>query len=413
MCINEIVFMLKLPVYLDNNATTPMDPRVLEAMLPYFTEHFGNAASRNHPFGWEAEEAVDYAREQVAKLIGSDPKEIIFTSGATEGDNLAIKGVYEMYAMKGNHIITCVTEHKAVLDTCKHIEKTGGEVTYLSVAVDGLIDLKELEAAIKPTTVLIAIMYANNEVGVIQPVKEISNIARKHGVLFFTDATQAVGKIPVDVNTDGIDLMAFSGHKMYGPKGVGALYVRRKNPRVKVTSQMDGGGHERGMRSGTLNVPGIVGFGKACEICRLDMDQDTKRISILRDKLETELLKLEEAYVNGSREHRLPHVSNISFKYVEGEGLMMGFNKNIAVSSGSACTSASLEPSYVLKALGLGDDLAHSSLRFGLSRFTTEEQIDYTIEQISETVLKLREMSPLWEMFKDGMDLNKIEWAAH
>ncbi len=405
--------MLKLPVYLDNNATTPMDPRVLEAMLPYFTEHFGNAASRNHPFGWEAEEAVDYAREQVAKLIGADPKEIIFTSGATEGDNLAIKGVYEMYASKGNHIITCVTEHKAVLDTCKHIEKTGGEVTYLHVGSDGLIDLKQLEAAIKPTTVLIAIMYANNEVGVIQPVREISAIARKHGVLFFTDGTQAVGKIPVDVNKDGIDLMAFSGHKMYGPKGVGALYVRRKNPRVKVTSQMDGGGHERGMRSGTLNVPGIVGFGKACELCRLDMEEDTKRISHLRDKLETSLLKLEEAYVNGSTEHRLPHVSNISFKYVEGEGLMMGFNKNIAVSSGSACTSASLEPSYVLKALGLGDDLAHSSLRFGLSRFTTEEQIDYTIEQISETVLKLREMSPLWEMFKEGMDLDKIEWAAH
>ena len=405
--------MLKLPVYLDNNATTPMDPRVLEAMIPYFTEHFGNAASRNHPFGWEAEEAVDYAREQVAKLIGADPKEIIFTSGATEGDNLGIKGVFEMYASKGNHIITATTEHKAVLDTCKHIEKLGGEVTYLQVKADGLIDLKELEAAIKPTTILISIMYANNEIGVIQPVKEISSIARKHGVLFFTDSTQAVGKIPVDVNKDGIDIMAFTAHKMYGPKGVGALYVRRKNPRVKVTAQMDGGGHERGMRSGTLNVPGIVGFGKACEICRLDMEEDTKRITLLRDKLETNLLKLEEAYVNGSREHRLPHVSNISFKYVEGEGLMMGFNKNIALSSGSACTSASLEPSYVLKALGLGDDLAHSSLRFGLSRFTTEEQIDYTVEQISNTVIKLREMSPLWEMFKEGVDINSIEWAAH
>ena len=405
--------MLKLPVYLDNNATTPMDPRVLEAMIPYFTEHFGNAASRNHPFGWEAEEAVDYAREQVAKLIGADPKEIIFTSGATEGDNLGIKGVFEMYASKGNHIITATTEHKAVLDTCKHIEKLGGEVTYLQVKADGLIDLKELEAAIKPTTILISIMYANNEIGVIQTVKEISSIARKHGVLFFTDSTQAVGKIPVDVNKDGIDIMAFTAHKMYGPKGVGALYVRRKNPRVKVTAQMDGGGHERGMRSGTLNVPGIVGFGKACEICRLDMEEDTKRITLLRDKLETNLLKLEEAYVNGSREHRLPHVSNISFKYVEGEGLMMGFNKNIALSSGSACTSASLEPSYVLKALGLGDDLAHSSLRFGLSRFTTEEQIDYTVEQISNTVIKLREMSPLWEMFKEGVDINSIEWAAH
>lgn len=405
--------MLKLPIYLDNNATTPMDPRVLEAMTPYFLQHFGNAASRNHSFGWEAEEAVDYAREQVAKLIGADPKEIIFTSGATEADNLAIKGVYEMYASKGNHIITAVTEHKAVLDTCKHIEKLGGEVTYLPVNAEGLIDLKELEAAMKPTTILVAIMYANNEVGTVQPIKEISAIARKHGALVFTDATQAVGKIPVDVNKDGIDLAAFTGHKMYGPKGVGALYVRRKNPRVKVTAQMDGGGHERGMRSGTLNVPGIVGFGKACELCMLDMEADTKRIVKLRDKLEAALLQLEEAYVNGSREHRLPHVANISFKHVEGEGLMMGFNKNIALSSGSACTSASLEPSYVLKALGLGDDLAHSSLRFGLSRFTTEEEIDYTVKAISETVIKLREMSPLWEMYKEGIDLNTIEWAHH
>ncbi|MBK7305936.1 MAG: IscS subfamily cysteine desulfurase [Chitinophagaceae bacterium] len=404
---------MKLPIYLDNNATTPMDPRVLEAMTPFFLEHYGNAASRNHPFGWEAEEAVDYAREQVAKLIGADPKEIIFTSGATEGDNLGIKGIYEMYASKGNHIITATTEHKAVLDTCKHIEKSGGEVTYLQVQPDGLIDLKELEAAIKPTTILIAIMYANNEIGVVMPIKEISAIARKHGVLLFTDGTQAVGKIPVDVNKDGIDLMAFTAHKMYGPKGVGALYVRRKNPRVKVTAQIDGGGHERGMRSGTLNVPGIVGFGKACEICMLDMEEDTKRISKMRDHLETELLKLEEAYVNGSREHRLPHVANISFKHVEGEGLLMGFNKNIALSSGSACTSASLEPSYVLKALGLGDDLAHSSLRFGLGRFTTDEQIEYTIKAISETVLKLREMSPLWEMYKEGIDLSTIEWAAH
>ncbi len=405
--------MLKLPVYLDNNATTPMDPRVLETMIPYFTEHFGNAASRNHPFGWEAEEAVDYAREQVAKLIGADPKEIIFTSGATEGDNLGIKGVYEMYASKGNHIITCTTEHKAVLDTCKHIEKLGGEVTYLEVQEDGLINLKELEAAIKPTTILISIMYANNEIGVVQPVKEISTIAKKHGVLFFTDATQAVGKIPLDVIKDGIDIMAFTGHKMYGPKGIGALYVRRKNPRVKVTAQMDGGGHERGMRSGTLNVPGIVGFGKACEICLLDMEKDTAHVLALRNKLESALLQIEESYLNGNKEHRLPHVSNISFKYVEGEGLLMGFNKNIALSSGSACTSASLEPSYVLKALGLGDDLAHSSLRFGLSRFTTEEQIDYTIEQITNTVNKLREMSPLWEMFKEGVDINAIEWAHH
>jgi cysteine desulfurase len=405
--------MLKLPIYLDHNATTPCDPRVVDAMLPYFTNHFGNSASRNHPFGWQAEEAVDYAREQVAKLIGADPKEIIFTSGATEGDNLAIKGVFDMYSSKGNHIITATTEHKAVLDTCKHIEKTGGEVTYLEVNAEGLINLEELEAAIKPTTILIAIMYANNEIGTIQPVKEISKIAKKRGVLFFTDGTQAVGKIPVDVNKDGIDLMAFSAHKMYGPKGIGALYVRRKNPRVKVTAQMDGGGHERGMRSGTLNVAGIVGFGKACEIAMQELHSETERVSKLRDKLENALLSLEEAYVNGSREHRLPHVSNISFKYVEGEGLMMGFNKDIAVSSGSACTSASLEPSYVLKALGLGDDLAHSSLRFGLGRFTTEEQIDYTIEQVSKTVNKLREMSPLWEMYKEGVDLNKIEWAHH
>lgn len=405
--------MVQLPVYLDNNATTPMDPRVLEAMLPFFIENFGNAASRNHPFGWKAEEAVDYAREQIAQLIGADPKEIIFTSGATEADNLAIKGIFEMYASKGNHIITCVTEHKAVLDTCKHIERLGGEVTYLSVNHEGLIDLKELEAAIRPTTILIAIMYANNEVGVIQPIRAISELARKNGILFFSDAVQAVGKIPVNVQQDGIDLMAFTAHKMYGPKGIGALYVRRKNPRVKVTAQMDGGGHERGMRSGTLNVPGIVGFGKACELARLEMDQDAARLSQLRDKLETALLNIEESYVNGSRAHRLPHVSNISFKYVEGEGLMMGFNKNIALSSGSACTSASLEPSYVLKALGLGDDLAHSSLRFGLGRFTTEEQIDYTIKAVTDTVLKLREMSPLWEMFKDGIDMDKIEWAHH
>lgn len=405
--------MLNFPIYLDHNATTPCDPRVVEAMIPFFTSHFGNAASRNHPFGWEAEGAVEDAREQVAKLVGADPKEIIFTSGATEGDNLAIKGVFEMYASKGNHIITCNIEHKAVLDTCKHIEKEGGEVTYLKVQPNGLIDLAELEAAIKPTTILIAIMYANNEIGTINPVKEISAIARKHGILFFTDAVQAVGKIPVDVNKDGIDLMTFTAHKMYGPKGVGALYVRRKNPRVKVTAQIDGGGHERGMRSGTLNVPGIVGFGKACEICRLEMAEESARISKLRDKLQDALLKIEESYLNGDKEHKLPHVTNISFKYVEGEGLMMGFNKNIAVSSGSACTSASLEPSYVLKALGLGDDLAHSSLRFGLGRYTTEDQIDYTIEQVTNTVNKLREMSPLWEMYKEGIDLNTIEWAHH
>jgi cysteine desulfurase len=390
-----------------------MDPRVLEAMIPYFTENFGNAASRNHSFGWHAEEAVDYAREQIAQLIGADPKEIIFTSGATEGNNLGIKGVYEMYASKGNHIITCTTEHKAVLDTCKHLEKLGAEVTYLEVQPDGLIDLKALEAAMRPTTILVAIMYANNEIGVIQPVKEISAIAKKHGALYFSDAVQAVGKIPVDVIADGIDIMSFTAHKMYGPKGVGALYVRRKNPRVKVTAQIDGGGHERGMRSGTLNVPGIVGFGKAAEIARLDMAGDTERISKLRDKLENALKVIDETYVNGNPAHRLPHVSNISFKYVEGEGLMMGFNKDIALSSGSACTSASLEPSYVLKALGLGDDLAHSSLRFGLGRYTTEEQIDYTIKAVTDTVLKLREMSPLWEMYKEGIDIDAIQWAHH
>ncbi len=404
--------MLTLPIYLDNNATTPLDPRVLEAMIPYFTQKFGNAASRNHAFGWHAEEAVDYAREQIASLINCSPKEIIFTSGATESDNLAIKGVFEMYASKGNHIITATTEHKAVLDTCKHIEKLGGKVTYLPVNAEGLIDLKQLEEAITDKTILISIMYANNEVGVIQPIREISKIAKKHGVLFFTDATQAVGKIPVDVEADGIDLMAFSAHKMYGPKGVGALYVRRKNPRVKVTAQMDGGGHERGMRSGTLNVPGIVGLGKAAELAKQDMEKDTARISAMRDRLERELLTIEESYVNGSREHRLPHVSNISFKYVEGEGLMMGV-KDLAVSSGSACTSASLEPSYVLKALGLSDDLAHSSLRFGLSRFTTDEEIDFAIDHVKEAVSKLREMSPLWEMFKEGIDLNSIEWAEH
>ncbi len=405
--------MLQLPIYLDHNATTACDPRVVDAMIPYFTQNFGNAASRNHPFGWQAEEAVDYAREQVAKLIGADPKEIIFTSGATEADNLAIKGIYEMYAQKGNHIITCNIEHKAVLDTCKHLEKSGAEVTYLKVKENGLIDLQELEAAMRPTTILVAIMYANNEIGTVMPMKEISQIARKHGALVFSDATQAVGKIPVDVNRDGIDLLAMTAHKMYGPKGVGALYVRRKGPRVKVTAQMDGGGHERGMRSGTLNVPGIVGFGKACELCLNEMEKDAAHTSGLRDKLETALLQLDEAYVNGDKEHRLPHVSNISFKYVEGEGLLMGFNKNIALSSGSACTSASLEPSYVLKALGLGDDLAHSSLRFGLGRYTTEEQIDYTIDKVSTTVTKLREMSPLWEMFKEGIDMNSIEWAAH
>lgn len=389
-----------------------MDPRVLEAMLPYFNERFGNAASRNHSFGWTAEEAVDYAREQVAALINCSAKEIIFTSGATESDNLAIKGVYEMYGAKGNHIITATTEHKAILDACKIAQKKGAEVTYLNPGRDGLIDLNELEAAITDKTILISIMYGNNEIGVIQDIPAISAIAKKHGVLFHTDATQAVGKIPVDVVADGIDLMSFSAHKMYGPKGVGALYVRRKNPRVKVTSQMDGGGHERGMRSGTLNVPGIVGLGKACEIAKNEMVDEAIRLSAMRDKLEKELLTIEEAYVNGSIERRLPHVTNISFKFVEGEGLMMGV-KDIAVSSGSACTSASLEPSYVLKALGLDDELAHSSLRFGLGRFTTDEEIEYTIGHVKTAVDKLREMSPLWEMFKEGIDLKSVAWQEH
>jgi cysteine desulfurase len=403
--------MLKLPVYLDYNATTPCDQRVVEAMLPYFSETFGNASSRNHSFGWAAEAAVDLAREQVAALIGADPKEIIFTSGATEADNLAMKGVFEMYADKGNHIITTEIEHKAVLDTCKHLEKLGASITYLKVNNEGFPDLKELEAAITPKTILVSIMYANNEIGVINPIKEISAIAKKHGVLMMSDISQAAGKVPVDVNRDGIDLAAFSAHKLYGAKGVGALYVRRKSPRVKVTAQMDGGGHERGMRSGTLNVPGIVAFGKACELCLQEMEAEGQRLAVLRDKLENALLLLEETFVNGSRTNRLPHTTNISFRYVEGEALMMGFNKNLALSSGSACTSASPEPSYVLKGLGLSDDLAHSSIRFALGRFTTEEEIDYAVQTVTETVNKLREISPLWEMFKEGADMSSIEWS--
>ena len=403
---------MKLPIYLDNNATTPVDPRVFEAMTPYFLEYYGNAASKSHAFGWKAEEAVDYAREQIAALIGANEKEIIFTSGATESNNLALKGVFEMYAAKGNHIITVSTEHKAILDTCKHLEKLGAEITYLPVGSDGMLQVSQVKEAIKPNTILVSVMFGNNELGVIQPIREIGKVCKEAGVLFHTDATQAVGKIPVDVMADGIDLMSFSAHKMYGPKGVGALYVRRKNPRVKVTAQMDGGGHERGMRSGTLNVTGIVGFGKACEICRLEMSTESVRLQQMRDRLENALLKLEESYVNGNREHRLPHTSNISFKFVEGEGLMMGI-KDIAVSSGSACTSASLEPSYVLKNLGLDDELAHSSLRFGLSRFTTEEEIDYTINCVTEAVNKLRDMSPLWEMFKEGIDLKSVQWTEH
>lgn len=404
---------MKELIYLDNNATTPTDPRVVDTMVPYFYNHPGNAASRNHPFGWKAEEAVDYAREQIANLISVDPKEIIFTSGATESDNLAIKGIFEMYKRKGNHIITLTTEHKAVLDSCKKIEKMGGEVTYLDVQENGLVDLNKLEEAIKDNTILISIMWANNETGVIQPMKEIGDLCKKHGVLLMSDATQAVGKIPVNPKEVGVHLMAFTSHKMYGPKGVGALFVNRKNPRVKVTAQIDGGGHERGMRSGTLNVPGIVGFGKAAEIAKNEMAEDAKRLSALRDKLESSLLELEESYVNGSTEHRMPHVTNISFKHVEGEGLMMTFNQNIAVSSGSACTSASLEPSYVLIALGLGDDLAHSSIRFSLGRFTTEEEIDKAIEMLKKGVQHMRDLSPIWEMYKEGVDLESVEWTEH
>jgi cysteine desulfurase len=403
--------MPKLPIYLDYNATTPCDPQVLEAMLPYFTNQFGNAASRQHAFGWQAEEAVDHARHQLASLIGAETTEIIFTSGATESNNLALKGVVEMYAGKGNHIITCATEHKAVLDTCRHLEKQGASVTYLPVNAQGMIDLQQLEEAITPATVLIAIMYANNETGVIQPVQAISQIAKKHDILFFSDATQAVGKVPVNVLTDGIDLMSFSAHKIYGPKGVGALYVRRKNPRVRLVAQIDGGGHERGARSGTLNVPGIVGFGKAAELCRQEMVTEAARIGRLRDKLENGLLQLEGVYVNGHKDQRLPNVTNLAFKYVDGNALMLGFNKNIAVATGSACTSASMEPSFVLKALGLGDELARSSLRFSLGRFTTEEDIDYTIEQVAATVNNLRSLSPLWEIHKEGKAIDEGQWS--
>jgi cysteine desulfurase len=401
-------------IYLDNNATTPCDPRVVEAMLPYFTTHFGNAASRNHPFGWAAEEGVDYAREQVAKLINADSKEIIFTSGATEAINLALKGAFEMYRKKGNHIITAKTEHKAVLDTCKKLETMGAEVTYLDVKADGLIDLAQLEAAFTKKTILVSIMWANNETGVIQPIEEIGKLCAKHSALFMSDITQAAGKVPVDVKKMGIHLAAFTAHKMYGPKGVGALFVNRIKPRVKVTAQMDGGGHERGMRSGTMNVPAIVGFGKASELAMLEMQRDTDRLSRLRDKLQAAFCAiLEEVVVNGNQENRMPHVTNISFKHVEGEGLMMTFNQKIALSSGSACTSASLEPSYVLVALGLGDDLAHSSLRFSLGRFTTEEDIDQTIAAVSAGVNHMRDLSPIWEMYKEGIDLNNVQWSEH
>jgi cysteine desulfurase len=402
-----------LPLYMDNHATTSMDPRVLEAMLPFFTGKYGNAASRNHAFGWEAEGAVETAREQIAKLIGATSKEIIFTSGATESNNLAIKGVAEMYKERGNHIITQVTEHKAVLDTCKRLEKLGYEITYLPVQPDGLIAIEDLKAAITEKTILVTIMFANNEIGVIQPVAEIGKLCHEKGVIFHTDAVQAVGKIPVDVQAMNIDLLSLTAHKIYGPKGVGALYVRRRNPRVQLTEQINGGGHERGMRSGTLNVPGIVGLGKACEIAGAEMEAESKRLIELRDYMKAKFENaLDYVHVNGNMEHHLPGNLNMSFVYVEGESLLMGIN-DIAVSSGSACTSATLEPSYVLKALGLGDDVAHSSIRFGLGRFNTKAEVDYVSDKLISTVSKLRELSPLYEMVKEGIDLSKIEWAAH
>jgi cysteine desulfurase len=403
---------VKLPIYLDNHATTPVDPRVVEAMLPYFTEKFGNAASRNHEFGWKAEEAVENARGQIARLINATPKEIVFTSGATESTNLAIKGAAEMYREKGNHIITQVTEHKATLDTCKRLEKYGFEVTYLPVEKDGRVNLDDLRRAITPKTILISIMYANNEIGVVQPIAEIGKIAKEKGVFFHVDAVQAVGKIPVDVQKDGIDLMSISGHKIYGPKGVGALYVRRKNPRVQLSAIIDGGGHERGMRSGTLNVTGIVGLGKACEICQNEMAAESAKLFKMRERLKESIMsRLDETFINGSMTHRLPHNINISFAYVEGESLLMGIN-DIAVSSGSACTSATLEPSYVLKALGVGEDLAHTSIRFGVGRFNTDEEIDYVADRVVETVTRLRELSPLYEMAKEGVDISKMKWTA-
>jgi cysteine desulfurase len=403
---------IKLPIYMDNHATTRMDPRVLEAMLPYFTESFGNAASRNHEYGWVAEQGVEQSRERIAKLIGATSKEIIFTSGATESDNLAIKGVAEMYREKGNHIITQVTEHKAVLDTCKRLEKHGFRVTYLPVQKDGRIDLDDLKRAMDDKTILVTIMAANNEIGSLQPIREIGAMCREKGVFFHTDAVQAIGKVPFNVIADNVDLASITGHKLYGPKGCGALYVRRKNPRVQLVAQIDGGGHERGMRSGTLNVPGIVGLGKACEIALNEMEQESKYLIGLRNSLRDQIFaELDEVYINGSTEHRLPGNMNISFAYVEGESLLMGIN-DIAVSSGSACTSATLEPSYVLKALGAGDDLAHSSIRFGLGRFNTQAEVDYVARRVIDTVKRLRELSPLYEMVKEGIDITKVQWAA-
>src|SRR5579872_5197497 len=405
---------MKLPIFMDNHSTTPVDPRVLEEMLPYFTSKFGNAASRSHQFGWEAEEAVDHARERIAALIGAkDTKEIVLTSGATESDNLAIKGVAEYCREKGNHIVTTVTEHKAVLDTCKRLEKQGFEVTYLGVAKDGRVDPDDVKKAIGERTILVSVMLANNEIGAVQPIEEIGRITRERGVLLHSDAVQGVGKIPFDVQKMNIDLASLTAHKMYGPKGVGALYVRRSRPRVRLVAQMDGGGHERGMRSGTLAVPLVVGFGKACDILASEGKVEAARLLSLRERLRSRIMnQIDEVYVNGSTEHRLPGNLNLSFNFVEGEGLMMAI-KDVAVSSGSACTSTSLEPSYVLRALGVGDELAHSSIRFGLGRFTTEEEVDYVADLVVAKVKRLRDVSPLWEMHKEGIDLKSIEWAAH
>jgi cysteine desulfurase len=405
---------LRLPIFMDNHSTTPVDPRVVEEMLPYFTTKFGNAASRSHKFGWEAEEAVDHARERIARLIGArDPKEIVFTSGATESDNLAIKGVAEFYKDKGNHIITTVTEHKAVLDTCKRLEKEGYEVTYLGVGKDGRVDPDDVKRAIKDKTILVSVMLANNEIGTVQPLEEIGKITRERGVLLHSDAVQGIGKVSFDVQKMNVDLASLTAHKIYGPKGIGALYVRRSKPRVRLVAQMDGGGHERGMRSGTLPVPLIVGFGKACDLMAAEGQAESARLLLLRERLRDRIMgRLDEVYVNGSMEHRLPGNLNISFNFVEGEGLMMAI-KDVAVSSGSACTSASLEPSYVLRALGVGDELAHSSIRFGLGRFNTEEEVDYVADLVVDKVKRLRELSPLWEMHQEGIDLKSVDWVAH
>jgi len=405
---------LKLPIFMDNHSTTPVDPRVVEEMLPYFTTKFGNAASRSHQYGWEAEEAVDHARERIARLIGAkDSKEIVFTSGATESDNLAIKGVAEFYKDKGNHIVTTVTEHKAVLDTCKRLEKEGYEVTYLGVGKDGRVDPDDVKRAIKDKTILVSVMLANNEIGTVQPLEEIGKITRERGVLLHSDAVQGIGKVDFDVQKANVDLASLTAHKIYGPKGIGALYVRRSKPRVRLVAQMDGGGHERGMRSGTLPVPMIVGFGKACDIMATEGKAESARLLLLRERLRDRIMgRLDEVYVNGSMEHRLPGSLNISFNFVEGEGLMMAI-KDVAVSSGSACTSASLEPSYVLRALGVGDELAHSSIRFGLGRFNTEEEVDYVADLVVDKVERLRELSPLWEMHQEGIDLKSVDWVAH